>query len=77
MPRRLRRPPSCHRNQLHAYIREGGRAAVLVDPADESVGVLRPGEDFQILRGEELLSLPEIAEELSIRIDELFATLRQ
>ncbi len=61
--------------KLHFFVDDGCQAGVLVDPFDQTVGVVRPGAPFQRLRAGDVLRLPEISEDLAIEVAELFADL--
>ncbi len=54
--------------KLEVYVDNGAVVALLVNPADESVGVRRPGTSFQRLHGDDVLSLPEVAPDLRARV---------
>ncbi len=63
-------------DKIRAYLEHGCQAGVLVDRFARRVLVLRPGGVVETLTGGQALALPEIAADLSIAIDEIFAMLR-
>lgn len=59
-----------------SYVANGVRAAVLIDPDDESVIIVRPGGITTGLVAGDMLDLSDIVPELTIPVGALFATLR-
>lgn len=57
------------------YVAHRVQMALLVDPADESVLVFRPGERVQVWRGQDRLDLREIIPDFGLTVEELFASL--
>ncbi len=62
--------------RLLAYVADGVRVAISVDPDDESVVVVRPDTMPLALRGEEVLDLGDVVDGLQTPVARLFDALR-
>jgi Uma2 family endonuclease len=58
------------------FVANGVRAAVLVDPGDRSVVVVRPGNDIRVYDTDATLDLSDVIADLRLGVGELFAALR-
>ena len=58
------------------YVGHGVRIALVVNPADRSVRLVRPGQAPTVLRGDDQLDFGDILPGFRITVRELFATLR-
>ncbi len=58
------------------YTGQGVQAALLVDPADRSVILFRPGAAPAALRGADQIDLSDILPDFRLTVPDLFATLR-
>ncbi|MGH2600027.1 MAG: Uma2 family endonuclease, partial [Dehalococcoidia bacterium] len=58
------------------FVHAGVRVAVLVDPTDRSVAVMRPGEEMTVLRPGEALDLSDVIPDLRLDISALFDELK-
>lgn len=57
------------------YVENGVGVALLVDPADESVLLFRPGAQPLVLHGPNVIALPEAVPGFALSVRELFASL--
>jgi Uma2 family endonuclease len=58
------------------YIENGARIALFVNTRDSSVTLFRPGEEPQLLRGQDHIDLSDILPGCRISVDEVFSSLR-
>jgi Uma2 family endonuclease len=58
------------------YIEHGVRIALVIDPADRSVLVFRPGTAPQALHGDDRIELGDVIPDVELTVVELFAFLR-
>jgi len=57
------------------FVENGVRAALLVDPYDESILVFRPDRAMVLLRGADQIELGDILPGFTLTVDEVFGTL--
>jgi Uma2 family endonuclease len=57
------------------YVEHGVQAALLVDPADKSISLFRPGRNMVVLRGPEPVDLDAILPGLQLTAQQLFDSL--
>ena len=58
------------------YLQNGAKAALLVDPADESVLLFWPGQPGLALSGEEEIDLAQVLPGFRVSVSDLFSALR-
>lgn len=58
--------------KIWQYFEAGGRMVWIVDPAEQTVSVRRPGQDAQRLEGKDLLDGEDVVPGFSCRVWELF-----
>ncbi len=57
------------------YVENGVEIAVLVDPADRSVVLFRPGQNPSVLTGDDAIRLDGVLDDFPLTVRELFARL--
>ena len=58
------------------YVENGVRVALLVQPADDSVRLFRPGAEMRTLRGPDPVDVSDLLPGFQLTVDELFESLR-
>jgi Uma2 family endonuclease len=63
-------------DKIQFYLLYGVRLVWVIDPAMQSIAVLRPGREARSLSGADILDGDDVLPGFTVRVDEIFARMR-